>query len=69
MEGCCQKKLGTSKQLILPHITSGVEEFPNKHKEAAKSCIIVGYGYCGDKSELDPIQYRYPGKLGKCDPF
>ncbi|KAL2263514.1 hypothetical protein VTK26DRAFT_6415 [Humicola hyalothermophila] len=67
LDGCCQKKLGTSKQLISPRRTSGVEQFPDDHKEAAKSRVVVGYGSCADKSNVDPASYKYPGKLGRCD--
>jgi hypothetical protein len=45
---------------------SGIETFPDNHKEAAHSRVAVGYGSCDDPLDVDPLSYKFPGKLGLC---
>ncbi len=44
---------------------SGVEWFPNNHKEAAHSNVAIGFGSCSDPGDIVPIAYTFPGKVGQ----
>ncbi|KAK3308373.1 uncharacterized protein B0T15DRAFT_550413, partial [Chaetomium strumarium] len=62
-DGCCHR---TDGSLFGGDPMSGVEAFPDQHKEAAHSRVAVGYGNCEDPVDVVPLVYSFPGKLGVC---